>query len=125
MDITPLSQIRVDVANLPLDQVANNTRLSETEKVGQACKAFEAVLLRQILAEGQKPMFASKYVENSTTSDIYRDMVVTQLAESISRSGSFGLAKTLSGELQRQTLDSVKTTTPANSSAAAFVPSKS
>ena len=30
-------------------------------------------------------------------------MVVSQLADSISKSGSFGLAKSLSGDLQRQT----------------------
>ena len=30
-------------------------------------------------------------------------MVVSQLADSISKSGSFGLAKSLAGELQRQT----------------------
>jgi len=102
MDIKPLQSRHIDLSNLPLERVASSTQLTEKEKVGEVSRAFEAVLLRQILQESQKPVFSSKFIGNSTTDGIYRDLVVNQLAESISKSGSFGLARSLAGELQRQ-----------------------
>jgi len=102
MDIASLQSPRVDVANLSLDRLAANTQVSESEKVAQVSRAFEAVLLRQILSESQRPVFQSPYAGNSTTDGIYRDIVVNQMAEDISKSGSFGLAKSLARELQRQ-----------------------
>jgi Rod binding domain-containing protein len=103
MDIHPLQSRHIDLSNLPLDRVAASTQIDQKEKISQVSRAFEAVLLRQILQESQKPAFKSKLESNTATDGIYRDMVVNQLAENISKSGTFGLAKSLSGELQRQT----------------------
>ena len=103
MGINPLQSSRADVANLSLEQVAGNKQIPESEKVQKASQAFEAILLRQILEETQKPVFKSSMAGNSTADGIYRDMAVTQLADSISKSGSFGLAKTINAQLQRQT----------------------
>ena len=103
MDIPPLQTRHIDLSNLPLDRVAASTQIDQKEKINQVSRAFEAVLLRQILQESQKPAFKSKLESNTATDGIYHDMVVNQLAESISKSGSFGLAKSLSRELQRQT----------------------
>ena len=118
MDIKPLHSRHIDLSNLPLERVASSTQLTEKEKVGEVSRAFEAVLLRQILQESQKPVFSSKFIGNSTTDGIYRDVVVNQLAESISKSGSFGLAKSLAGELQRQ----ATVVTPAKSRSAGAQP---
>ena len=57
MELTALSPRAAAAANLPLDQLANNARLSEAQKVAEAGRQFEAVLLRQILGEGMKPAF--------------------------------------------------------------------
>ena len=103
MDIHPLQSRHIDLSNLPLDRVAASTQIDQKEKINQVSRAFEAVLLRQILQESQKPAFKSKLESNTATDGIYHDMVINQLAENISKSGSFGLAKSLSGELQRQT----------------------
>jgi Rod binding domain-containing protein len=111
MEINPLLSRHIDLSNLPLDNVAASTHATEKEKVGEVSRAFEAVLLRQILQEGQKPTLKSKLSGTSATDSIYRDMVTNQLAESISKSGSFGLAKSLAGELQKQT-SSKKAATP-------------
>jgi peptidoglycan hydrolase FlgJ len=92
----------VDVADMPLERLANNSTLTEQEKVGELGRQFEAVLLRQILSEAQKTVFKSKYSDESTTSQIYRDMTVQQLADSISRSGGLGLGQALSKDLTRQ-----------------------
>jgi Rod binding domain-containing protein len=102
MDIPAIASRPVNAADLPLEGLAANKHLSKSEKIAQASRAFEAVLLRQILSESQKPVFPSKYVGNSTSDGIYRDEVVNQLADNISKSGSFGLAQSLTRELQRQ-----------------------
>ena len=102
MDIPPLQSPRVDAANLSLDQLAASTRVPESQKVAEVSRAFEAVLLRQILAESQRPVFQSSYVSNTAADGIYRDLIVNQMAEAISKSGSFGLGKSLARELQRQ-----------------------
>lgn len=103
MDVSALSTKRIDVANIPLQDLAANKQVPQAQKVQAASQAFEALLLRQILQETQKPVFASKYVGNSTIDGIYRDLVVNQLADNISKSGTLGLGKSLSAQLQRQT----------------------
>ena len=102
MDIPALQTRHLDFSNLPLDRLAKSTQMDEKEKIGQVSRAFEAVLLRQILQESQKPAFPSKLTGNKTADGIYHDMVVNHLAESISKSGTFGLAKHFAGQLQRQ-----------------------
>jgi Rod binding domain-containing protein len=94
------STAKIDASSLSLERVATSTQLSQQAKVKEASRAFEAVLLRQILQESQRPLFKSKYAANSTTAEIYRDQVVNQLAESISKSGTLGLGSSLAGTLQ-------------------------
>jgi Rod binding domain-containing protein len=102
MDISPLLARRVKAEDLPLDRLASNTHVSEPEKIAAASHAFEALLLRQVLQEAQRPVFKSKYANDSTTNGIYRDMVVEQLADSMAKSNSLGLAQSLAAGLQRQ-----------------------
>jgi flagellar protein FlgJ len=101
MDISSI-QPKVDAADIPLERLAGNTSLTEKQKMGEAGRQFEAVLLRQILSEAQKPTFKSKYTDDSTASSIYRDMTVKQLADSMSRAGGLGLARTLNTQLTKQ-----------------------
>jgi Rod binding domain-containing protein len=60
--------------------------------------------LRQILQEARKTVITSSTTGDSMTSGIYNDMVNNQLADKISRSGEFGLAKSLQTQLVRQVL---------------------
>ncbi len=92
----------VDANQVPLERLAGNTNLSEREKVGELCRQFEAVLLREILRSTQKTVIQSSLADNSAAGGIYKDMVTDQLADSISRSRSFGLARSLEAELTRQ-----------------------
>ncbi|HEY2953518.1 MAG TPA: rod-binding protein [Verrucomicrobiae bacterium] len=101
MEISPLPRtMRVD--DLPLEQLAHNSKLSETEKIGELSRQFEAVLLRQILGEAQKTVIKSSLTDESATRGIYQDMISNQLADTISKTGSFGLARSLQAELTRQ-----------------------
>jgi Rod binding domain-containing protein len=123
MDVLPL-QPRVNAADLPIEQLAGNPNVSQRDKVDQACKQFEAVLLRQILGEARKTVISSGAEQDSTVSGIYNDMVTSQLADSISRAGTFGLAKSLESQLERQVLPS-SPSNPATAPTAASGPVKS
>ncbi len=101
MDI-PAFQPHVSATNLPLDRLAQDPKLSETEKIAEAGRQFEAILLRQILGEAMKPVFKPGVTGQSAQAGIYRDMVVNQLADNLTRSGGLGLARSLNGQLTRQ-----------------------
>jgi flagellar protein FlgJ len=93
---------KLDASEVPMEQIAGNKALTEDQKIGEATRQFEAVLLRQILESTQKTVIKSKYSEDSATTDIYRDMITNQLADSISKSGGLGLGDTLKREFTRQ-----------------------
>ena len=101
MELTPLRSAP-GRDNLPLEKLADSKGLSEAQKVSEVSRQFESVLLRQILGQARKTVFTSKLNDDSVSSGIYRDMVTEQLAESISKSGSFGLARGLETQLARQ-----------------------
>ena len=101
MDISPLSHA-VKASDLPLEQLAGNPRLTEEEKIGELSRQFEALLLRQILAEAHKTVIKSSLNKDSAVSGMYQDMVTNALAESISKTGTLGLASQLREQLGRQ-----------------------
>ena len=87
-----------------IEKLNDNLVLSEEEKLDEAAKQFETVFLNQMLKQMRKPMFKQDGFENTAQGGIYHDMINTQLAESISRSGSLGLAQQLKVQLARQLL---------------------
>jgi Rod binding domain-containing protein len=87
---------------MSLEELASNRSIPDTEKIAEVSRQFEAVLLRQILQDIRKPVLGSE--PESTTNSIYSDMINNQLAQSISGSGEFGLAKSLQAQLSRQVL---------------------
>lgn len=83
------------------------------DKLRRSTEEFEAVLLRQVLTAAQKPLLAKPLFENSQAADIVRDMRTDRMAESISRTGSVGLARYLETHLRKnlsnQDADTVRT----------------
>ena len=100
MTINPLSPTARG-ADVPLEELASNPALSEKQKLAEASRQFEAALLRQILADARKPVFASRFTSQSAANSIYDDLITNQLADSISRGGEFGLARDLQQQLAR------------------------
>jgi Rod binding domain-containing protein len=98
MQVNPL-QRHVVASNIPPEQLAGNKSLTQQQKIGEASRQFEAILLRQILSETQKTVIPSEFTDNSTAAGIYQDLVTNTLADSISKSGSFGLAKVFDQQL--------------------------
>jgi Rod binding domain-containing protein len=103
----------VKACDVPIENLAANKNVSERDKVAEVSRQFEAVLLRQIFQETRKSSVAPASSADASTSGIYDDLINNQLAESISRSGSFGLARSLQGQLAHQVLPNAPTTPPA------------
>ena len=101
MNIPALQNPHVVASDIAPERLAKNPQLTEKQKIGEASRQFESILLKQILESSQKTVIKSKFSEDSTASSIYHDMVTTRLADSISKSGSFGLAKTFQQQLNR------------------------
>ena len=100
MDINPL-QRRVDASNIAPERLAGNPNLTQAQKIGEASRQFESVLLKQILSDSQKTVIPSEFSDDSTASGIYHDLISQALADSISKSGTFGLAQTFAQQLNR------------------------
>jgi peptidoglycan hydrolase FlgJ len=103
MDVSPLPS-SVKASAVPFEKLAGNPNVSESDKVKEAARQFEAILLRQILGEARKTVITSSEEHESNEKGIYDDMINNQMADSISHSGAFGLAKSLEGQLVRQVL---------------------
>jgi Rod binding domain-containing protein len=89
-------------ADLQIEKLAGNPRVSEQRKVEELSRQFEAVMLRQILTDATRKMFPSETDPESSSDGIYKDMITNTLADSISRSGAFGLARSLAKQLQHE-----------------------
>jgi flagellar protein FlgJ len=98
MQISSL-QSKIDPSHVPLESLVANKTLSQNQKISEASRQFEAVLLRQFLAESQKPVVSSEFSDNSSSAGIYQDMITNQLADSLTRGGGIGLAKTFEHQL--------------------------
>jgi Rod binding domain-containing protein len=98
MNISPI-QSTGDAANTPVEELAGNKSLTEQQKIAEASRQFEAIMLRQILSESQKPVITSEFTDNSTAAGIYQDYITNTLADSMSKSGTFGLAKIFEQQL--------------------------
>ena len=101
MEISSL-QHHVKATQLPLEKLAGNSQLSQSEKISEVSRQFEAVLLRQILDQAQKPVFKSNTAGSSVSGDVYKDLINKELADQISRSGSIGLGRDLNSQLNHQ-----------------------
>jgi Rod binding domain-containing protein len=102
MEISSLNTHEVRAADLPLDKLAANQSISEKDKIAEVSRQFESVLLRQILAQAQKPLFDAPLAGSGSSSAIYQDMITQELADRISRGGSFGFANVLEKQLSHQ-----------------------
>jgi Rod binding domain-containing protein len=100
MNVSPL-QPQIDASTIAPERLAKNSKLTEQQKIAEASRQFEAILLKQVLENSQKTVIKSKLTEDSTSSGIYHDMITTQMADSISKSGKFGLTQTFEHQLDK------------------------
>lgn len=98
MNLSPI-QPPVDTSNVPLEGLAGNKHLTEQQKIHEASRQFEVILLKQILSEMQKPVIQSEFTDDSAAGGIYQDYATNALADSISKSGAFGLSQIFEQQL--------------------------
>lgn len=99
-------------SDLPLEQLAANPSLSETDKVGEATRQFEAIMVRKLLSEVRPGRQGGPDGATSVSADIYWDMVFERLADSISQSGALGLGKALEESFAQQSQTKTPEPTP-------------
>jgi Rod binding domain-containing protein len=89
------TRAKVNPTDVPLEKLATSKALTEEQKTSEMTRQFEAVLLRQILTQAQKPAFPKKGASDGVDSAIYQDMMVNNMAEKISSSRTVGLSQEL------------------------------
>ena len=90
---------RTNPAHVAMENLAGNKALTEDEKIGEASKQFEAIMLRQFLSESQKSVIKSEFTDDSSEAGIYQDMITNQLAEALSSGKGIGLAQSFQHQL--------------------------
>jgi len=113
--ITPsaIRPVTGDLSGQSLERYAKNPNVPESEKVAEAARQFEAVLVRQILTAARKTVIQSGLERETAATGIYQDMINAQLAEAITGSGGLGLARSLQVQFHRPTpAEDVKETVP-------------
>lgn len=101
MEITAL-QRNIQPSEVPIEKLAGNSNISEEKKIAEVSRQFEAIFLRHMLNEANKPMFHSSLIPTGATTEIYQDMVTSQLADKISREQSFGFASLVQQDLSHR-----------------------
>jgi flagellar protein FlgJ len=99
--MNPVPSISAAAARpVALEDLARQPQAEDPARRAEAARQFEAMLVRQILSEAQKPVFRSSMVKDSTASAIYRDQLTAQLAEAVTQGGGLGLARALMEQWQ-------------------------
>jgi len=100
----PINMQSMSANHLAVEQLAQNSQLTEAQKLGEVSRHFEAILLRQFLSEATKPMFSANEGMNAAQRGVYQDMIVHTLADTISRTGEFGLSQAFRQQLMPRDL---------------------
>ena len=72
----------------------------QREQLQQAAQAFEAIFLRQMIGSMRQARLAEDMFGSAAT-DQFRDMADAQLADNMSRQGSFGIAELLMAQFNQ------------------------
>lgn len=82
-----------------LQGMVHNKLLSEEQKIKEAATQFEAIMLRQILKDSMKPMFNGFLQGDTPGKDIYQQMMIDGLADTLARNKALGLADELARQI--------------------------
>ena len=70
--------------------------------MAEVARQFESYLLRQYLGEARKTLVESRFNPDAGNQRIYHDMITSELADNLSKSGAIGLAAALKGQLSHE-----------------------
>ena len=115
----PIYMNTMSANHLAIEHLAQNNKLTEAQKIGEVARHFEAILLRQFLNEATKPLMGGDEGMNAAQKGIYQDMITNTLADTISKSGQFGLSQMFRHQLMpRDLADELKQADRAKTEAA-------
>ena len=115
----PIHMNTMSANHLSIERLAQNNKLTEAQKIGEVARHFEAILLRQFLNEATKPLMSGDEGMNPAQKGIYQDMITNTLADTISKSGQFGLSQMFRHQLMpRDLADELKQAEQAKTEAA-------
>ena len=83
-----------------LQEMINHEQLSEEQKIAEASRQFEGILLRQFLKDALNPVVKGFLNEKGSSNDIYRYFLSDVLADSMSQDSVFGISSLLQMQLQ-------------------------
>ncbi len=72
---------------------------SQDAKLKQSCQQMEGLLVKQMITVMRKSIEKSGFIDGGNAEEIFTDMLYDQYADSMSRSGDFGLSKTIYAQL--------------------------
>ncbi len=87
-------------SELPLSSMVADT-IQKDQELGKACDQFEGMLIRQILADGLKPMLATPPGSGAPGANVYDYMLTDILAKGISGKSAMGISHLLQAQLQQ------------------------
>ena len=83
----------------PGEQMQRMRGMSEQQKIAEASKQFESVLIHQFLKDATKPMIKGYLNGDGPGADFYQYFITDTLATSITEGGGLGLSSVLQAQL--------------------------
>lgn len=93
----------------PLKQMVHNKNISEQAKLAKASQQFEAMMLKQILEDGLKPLFKGALDTNKGSQGMYQHMITDSLSQELAKSESFGIANSIQHQMENRVSNRIST----------------
>jgi Rod binding domain-containing protein len=106
--MVPLATAKPSVLNWAKDTLDSATKsdlpqlTTDDAKIEEVSKQFEAIILRNFLKEGLKPMFKSYLAEDNSQNSIHRSYIVDALSQSMAERQALGISNVLQMQLKSQ-----------------------
>ncbi|MDC7226906.1 MAG: rod-binding protein [Spirochaetales bacterium] len=80
---------------------AKSGRMSELDqtKLKEACQDFEALFIKQMLDTMRQTVSKSGMLDGGMAEDVFEDMLYDEYAQSMAKTGNFGIAKMMYSEM--------------------------
>jgi Rod binding domain-containing protein len=89
-------------ATTPLSPLTTMAEGVDPDKIAEASRQFEAIFLKQFLAQALKPLLHDTPGSQIAGAGIYEHMITDIIADNLSNSGDFGFASMLQAQLVGQ-----------------------
>lgn len=83
-----------------LEALVNNDAVSTQQKLKEVSVQFESIMLREYLNTSLKPLLKSQMGEGASGSHVYEGMIIDHMADTLARSGQFGVADAFYQEMK-------------------------